>query len=192
MKKNVYTSLRNNKPIIFAIIFGLLGSVFGGIIFFSSIMITGWIFGIITYGTGALASFLSVWGYSKGGGKLKKESEIMFMRFYAYFVGLLSGIFSYFGLYLLLLLIGVYTEIGVYITDMGIDIFDAIFIGIGALGGRWGLTVGVRHFYKKEVKKAEKQMEKTEKITKEQIKEPEKRAEDFMNKMKKDLEKNQE
>jgi len=174
--ENVGTKIESGYlPLVLSVFFGIIGAIIAAFIFFQITLNVGWIFGIATYGTGALVGVFTVLGYKIGGGKFKTDADVNFVKYSAIVMGVIAGILGYFGLYILLVLLGVSDiSFSEYIGILEFGIFDVVFIGISALGARWGVGPAVRFLYKGEIEQAEKKhAELTQKMVEELTKKTE-------------------
>lgn len=146
--------MENRKAWTLAIIFGFIGVIISGAIFFAMMYYTDRIFGLVAIACGFISGGAAGLGYRIGKGSIHGGNVKKFLTVSALF-GLLGVAAGYMAPYVYLASqLGRLFTLSGYFALMEYGFMDLLFIAIGAWGGRWaGQKVGLSIVYKNELER---------------------------------------
>ncbi|MBT5023098.1 hypothetical protein HOK51_08090 [Candidatus Woesearchaeota archaeon] len=119
----------------FGLLFGLIGIIISAIIFVVVAVKTDTIFGIVAILCGAISGGAFGLGYKIGKGTFKKEACVKNFLLFATAFGLVGVLAAYLAPSIWFAMHGI--PLSFYLSLIEFDFMDALFIAIGAYGGRW-------------------------------------------------------
>ena len=123
--------MNQSKAWSLAVIFGGVGVLISGALFFAVIYFTGYIIGLLTIGCGVLSGFASALGFKFGKGAFGTEKQVHAFLNLATVFGFL-GVCAGYGI----LLWGSFQS-GNTAPWLNLELMDLLFVAFGAYGGRW-------------------------------------------------------
>ena len=121
-----------------SVLFGIIGMILSGAIFFGIMYATEMIFGFVAIGCGMLSGGLAALGFKLGKGDFKSQKEITIFLSLLTVFGLLGVISGYFAPYFYFLIKnGMMINVGIYLSLIEFGFMDVVFALIGAYGGRY-------------------------------------------------------
>ena len=128
-----------------SVLFGIIGMILSGAIFFGIMYATEMIFGFVAIGCGMLSGGLAALGFKLGKGDFKSQKEITIFLSLLTVFGLLGVISGYFAPYFYFLIRnGMLINLSFYLSLIEFGFMDIIFALIGAYGGRYIGKIVVR------------------------------------------------
>jgi len=140
--------MNNAKAWALGLILGFFGIIISASLFVYIVLKTEVIFGILAVACGAISGGAVGLGYRLGKGTFKAKKDVTIFLWVLTLFGLLGMLAAYFGPYFLFMN-GL--SFSLYFTLIEFGLMDAVFILIGALGGRWAGTRFAQAIILKEV-----------------------------------------